>query len=102
MFTSGTMAALTAAKAFGGQLQKLGNRLNVPVCVVDIDMPEICGKFRQFLPHIETSTVALNEPSRRKAVSLIPEVADHGHYAVFQRVLAGRCCMRFWRTCDAL
>ena len=57
MFTSGPMAALTPAKAFGGKLQKLGNRFDIPVCVIDIDMPKIGGEFRQFLPHIETSAV---------------------------------------------
>jgi len=51
------MAALTPAKAFGGKLQKLGNRFDIPVCVIDIDMPKIGGEFRQFLPHIETSAV---------------------------------------------
>jgi hypothetical protein len=65
------MAALTAAKAFGCQLQKLGNRLDVPVCVVDIDMPEICGELRQFLSYIEVTTVPFNEPSRRKAVTKV-------------------------------
>jgi hypothetical protein len=71
LFTSGSMAALTSTKPFSCQLQKLGNCLDVPVRVIDIDMPKICGELRQFLPEIETSAVPFDEPPRRKAVTKI-------------------------------
>ena len=71
MFTSGPMTALTPAKAFGGQLQELGNRFDVPVGVIDIYMTKIGGEFRQFLPHVEAIAVPFDEPPSRKAVTKI-------------------------------
>ena len=56
---------------FGRELEKLGNRFDVPIGKTDIDVTQVSGKLWQFPRHIQPSSIPFDQFSSRKAV---PEI----------------------------
>ena len=59
------------SQAFGGQLKKFRNRLEIPVGVGDIDMAQVSGELRQFAPDIKAGAIPFDQLPRRETVTKI-------------------------------
>jgi hypothetical protein len=62
-------------EAFGRELEKLRDRLDVPVRLRDMTVAEVCGETRHQPVHIETRSVPLDQPPSGKCVPPMPSSA---------------------------
>jgi hypothetical protein len=62
-------------KIVGRKLEKLGDRLDIPIGESDIDVPEIRGQLWQFARDVESGAIPFDESPSRKTVPLMPITA---------------------------
>ena len=83
--SSWSFSRLLLAKIVGRKLEKLGDRLDIPIGESDIDMSEIRGQPWQFARDVQSGTIPFDKPPGREAVSKILETRPMAIAVVLSR-----------------